>query len=285
MLLLKISLAIFIAGNLFEMGLRLNLHDALKGLSNYKFVVYTLLWGFVLSPALAYGITQIIPLEYPYAIGLILLGMSPCAPFLPMLLREKGDVGYTAAFMLLASTGTVIFMPLIVPVMIKGLSVSVWEISKPLLTIILIPLVIGMLTLYYSKAKAVILQPVVKKVTILFAALTLGLSAVVFAEGLTNISGGYVVAALVTFFFILTTCTYWFGIGLKHDQKIVLSTGMTTRNLGAAVAPLFSVSNIDERTLVMIVLAAPVMIITALVSSRLFSRSVKNRGQEETLIA
>jgi len=274
-LILKISLAIFIAGNLFEMGLRLNLQDALKGLSNYRFVVYTLLWGFALSPALAYCITQIIPLEYPYAIGLILLGMSPCAPFLPMLLREKGDVGYTAAFMLMASTGTVIFMPLIVPVMLKGLSVSVWEISKPLLTIILIPLAVGMMTLHYVKTKAAIIQPIVKKVTILFAVTTLGLSAVVFGEGLTNISGGYVVAALATFFFILTTCTYWFGVGLKHDQKIVMSTGMTTRNLGAAVAPLFSVPHIDERTLVMIVLAAPVMIITALISAKLFDRTKK----------
>lgn len=272
LLLLKISLAIFIAANLFGMGLRLNLQDAMKGLSNFRFVAYTFLWGFVLSPAIAYGITLIIPLQYPYAMGLILLGMSPCAPFLPMLLREKGDVGYTAAFMLMASTGTVIFMPLIVPVMVKGLSVSVWEISKPMITIILIPLVTGMLVLFYSKAKAIIIEPAVKKVTILFAITTLALSLVVFGDGLINISGYYVVAALVCFFLILTTCTYWLGIGLQHDQKIVLSTGMTTRNLGAAVAPLFSVPNIDERTLILIVLAAPVMIISALISARIFER-------------
>jgi bile acid:Na+ symporter, BASS family len=271
---LKVSLAIFIAANLFEMGLRLNLQDVMKGLNNFRFVAYTLLWGFVLSPAIAYGITLIIPLESPYIMGFILLGMSPCAPFLPMLLRDKGDVGYTAAFMLMASTGTVIFMPLIVPVMVNGLSVSVWEISKPMLTIILIPLVIGMLTLYYSKERAADIQPVVKKITILFAINTLGLSVVVFGEGLLNMSG-YVFAALVTFFLILTTCTYWLGVGLEHEQKIVLSTGMTTRNLGAAVAPLFSVPDIDERTLTLIVLAAPVMIISALVSVRIFERTKK----------
>lgn len=278
LLILKVSLAIFIAANLFEMGLRLNLQDAMKGLSNFRFVAYTMLWGFVLSPAIAYGITQIISLEYPYEMGLILLGLSPCAPFLPMLLREKGDVGYTAAFMLMASTGTVIFMPLIVPVMVKGLSVSVWEISKPMLTIILIPLVTGMLTLYYSKARAAIIQPTVKKVTILFAITTVGLSVVVFGDGLINMSGYSVVAALVTFFLIITTCTYWLGVGLNHDQKIVLSTGMTTRNLGAAVAPLFSVPDIDERTLILIVLAAPVMIISALVSVRIFERAKKVVG-------
>jgi len=74
--LLKISLAIFIAGNLLEMGLRLNLRDALEGLRNVRFVAYTLLWGFILGPGLAYAITLIIPLEPPYALGLILFGMA-----------------------------------------------------------------------------------------------------------------------------------------------------------------------------------------------------------------
>ncbi len=275
LLVLKVSLAIFIAANLFEMGLRLNLHYAIKGLNNFRFVAYTFLWGFVLSPAIAYGITLIIPLEYPYAMGLILLGMSPCAPFLPMLLRDKGDVGYTAAFMLMASTGTVIFMPLVVPVMVKGLSVSVWDISKPMLTIIMIPLVSGMMTLYYSKSRAVFIQPMVKKLTIVFAITTVGLSAVVFGEGLLNITGYHVFGALVIFFLTLTTCAYWFGLGLEHDQKIVLSTGTTTRNLGAAVTPLFSVPDIDERTLIILVLAAPVMIVFALVSARIFERANK----------
>jgi bile acid:Na+ symporter, BASS family len=53
MILLKISLVIFMAGNLLDMGLRLNPRDALRGLRNVRFVAYVLLWGFVLCPALA----------------------------------------------------------------------------------------------------------------------------------------------------------------------------------------------------------------------------------------
>lgn len=112
-ILLKISLVIFMAGNLLDMGLRLNPQEALRGFRNVRFVAYTLLWGFVLGPALAYAITQIIPLEYPYAAGFILLGMAPCAPFLPMIVEKaKGDLGYTAAFMLLTAVATVVFMPI-----------------------------------------------------------------------------------------------------------------------------------------------------------------------------
>ena len=41
-------------------------------------------------------------------VGLLLLGMAPCAPFVPALAEKaKGGLGYIAAFMLLASVGTV----------------------------------------------------------------------------------------------------------------------------------------------------------------------------------
>jgi ACR3 family arsenite efflux pump ArsB len=39
-----------------------------------------------------------------FAMGLILLGLTPCAPLLPMLAdRARGDMNYAATFMLLAS--------------------------------------------------------------------------------------------------------------------------------------------------------------------------------------
>ena len=49
--LLKISLVIFMAGNLLDMGLRLKLGTALVGLRNMRFVSFSLLWCFVLGPA------------------------------------------------------------------------------------------------------------------------------------------------------------------------------------------------------------------------------------------
>jgi hypothetical protein len=50
------------------------------------------------------------------------------------------------------------------------------------------------------------------------------------------------------------TLTYWCGFGLHPDQKIVFSAGMATRNIGAAVAPLFSIGEIDQPAIVMLVL-------------------------------
>jgi len=261
------------AGNLLEMGLRLNPLDAIKGLKNYKFVLHTLFWGFVVGPSVAYAITLVIPLEEPYAMGLILLGMAPCAPFVPVFVNKvKGDLGYTAAFMLLTAVGTIIFMPFAVPAMVDGLSVSAWAITKPLLVMILIPLAIGMVILQSSSVFAGKMQPIVKKTTVLFTVFTFILIIIVYGKGMLSVAGELAVLSQVILFFILTTFTYWFGFGLKHEQKIVQSIGMSTRNLGAAIAPLFSVAAIDQRAFVMVVLGLPIMVVFAILSMKMFGK-------------
>jgi len=271
--LLKIALVIFMAGNLLDMGLRLDPRDALRGLRNVRFVAYTLIWGFVIGPALAIAITRVLPLDHPYAIGLILMGMAPSAPFLPMIVsKANGDLGYTVAFMLLTAVGTVLFMPFAVPVMIEGLTVSAWAIAKPLLLIIFLPLAAGMAVLRLTRTGATTIQPIVKKLTGLATLATGVLCVVVYGEGLLGLPGTYALASQLIFFFVLTAFSYWLGFGLPHEQKIVLSAGMATRNLGAALAPLFAIADIDQRAIVMVVLGLPVMVVFALLAAKWFGR-------------
>ena len=254
--------------------LRLNPQDALRGLRNARFVLLTLVWGFVLGPALAYGITRVLPLAAPYAVGLILMGMTPSAPFLPMIVnRAKGDLGYTAAFMLLSALGTVLFMPFAVPMLVEGLTVSAWAIARPLIFVILLPMAIGMVILRVARRTANTMQPWVKRVTGLFTVATLVLCAVVYGKGLLGVAGSLAVASQLIFFAVVTTLTYWLGFGLPTDQKIVLSAGMATRNLGAALAPLLTVPDFDQRATIMVVLGFPLMILFALLSVKWFGRA------------
>jgi BASS family bile acid:Na+ symporter len=271
MILLKISLVIFMAGNLMDMGLSLKPQDALRGLRNVRFVAYTLLWGFVLSPALAYVIPLVIPLASPYATGLILVGMTPCAPFLPAIVNKaKGDLGFTAAFMLLTAIGTVAFMPFAVPLMVKGLTVSAWTIAKPLLLVVLLPLVAGMAILSASAPVASRIQPYVKKVTGIATIIMAVLAVIVYGKGLLGVAGELAVLSQVIFFLIVTTLTYWCGFGLQPEQKIVLSAGMATRNCGAALAPLLSMAETDQRAIVMVVLAIPLMAVFGFLAAKWF---------------
>lgn len=265
----KVSLAIFMAGSLLEMGLRLNLQDAFRGLRNVRFVAYTLVWSFVLVPALAYGITLLIPLQPPFAIGLVLLGMAPCAPFVPGLVdKSKGDLGFTAAFMLLASVGTVVCMPFMVPLLTTGLSASAWSIAKPLLLVVLLPMAVGVLIRRQADPFASRLLPFAKKLAGISGLLWGILCLIIYGKALLGLAGEYALASELLFFVLIFLGTYGLGFGLPYEQKIVLSVGVTTRNLGACLTPLLSVPDMDQRATLMIVLALPIMVIVSLLGAK-----------------
>lgn len=271
--LLKISLAIFMVGNLLDMGLRLAPQQAVSGLRNIRFVVLSLFWGFVVGPALAFAIARTLPIEPHYAAGLILIGMAPCAPFLPAIVgRVGGDLGFTAAYMLLSAVGMVVFMPLAVPVAIEGLSVSAWTIAEPLLLVVLLPLVIGMAILRASASLANRLQPYVKKITGVATAVMLLLCLVVYGKQLLGVGGTLAIATQLIFFLAMTALPYWLGFGLGHEQRFILSLGSATRNIGAALAPLLSVPDVDQRTMIMVVLGVPIMLVFAMLAARFFGR-------------
>lgn len=274
MILFKVSLAIFMAGSLLDMGLRLNLKDAIQGLRNFRFVAHTLVWSFVFCPALAYLITRVIPMDPPYAIGMLLLGMAPCAPFVPMLVEKaKGDLGYTAAFMLLASLGTVICMPVTVPLLTKGLSASPWAIAKPLLIVVLLPMAAGVIFRRRSEPLAAKTQPLVKKLAGLAGLIWMILCLIMYGKALLGVVGELAVLSEVLFFGLICLATYWLGFGLRHEQKIVLSIGVTTRNLGACLTPLLAAPDMDQRATLMIVLSLPIMVIVARLGAKFFGRS------------
>jgi BASS family bile acid:Na+ symporter len=271
-ILLKITVVIFMAGNLLDLGLRLNLKEALRGLRDARFVTLSVLWAFVLCPALAYGLTRIIPLTPPYAMGLILLGLAPCAPLLPMMAEKaRGDLNYAASFILLASAGTVIYMPLMVPIMVKGLTVSAWAVAKPMLVLVLIPLMIGVVIQNWSAFTASSIQPLVKKATGLDTLLMLILIIIGYGKGFISSVGTYAIGTQAIFFSVITAVSYALGFGMPRHQKSVVSLGICTRNCGAAMAPLFVAQGVDQNAIVMVSLGIPMMFGFGVIATRVFA--------------
>jgi len=269
---LKITVVIFMAGNLLDLGLRMDLKAALRGLRDVRFVTLSLLWAFVLCPALAWGLTQAVPLSKPYAMGLILLGLAPCAPLLPMMAdKARADLNCAASFMLLASVGTVIYMPIMVPLMVEGLTVSAWAIAKPMLFLVLIPLVIGVAIQSRWASIASRIQPFVKKATGLDTLIMIILIVIVYGKGFIGSIGTYAIGTQVVFFSVITTASYAFGFGMPQHQRSVVSLGVSTRNCGAAMAPLFVAQSVDQSAIVMVSLGIPMMVISSLIAARLFA--------------
>jgi BASS family bile acid:Na+ symporter len=271
--LLSLTLVIFMAGNLLDMGFRLKFKDAMGALRNMRFVVFSLLWGFIVGPALAFLLARTIPILPPYANGLILIGMTPCAPFLPMMVdRARGDLGYAAALMLLTSVITVVYMPIAVPLMIPGLTAGAWAIARPLVYFIVLPLLIGGALRATYRGLAERIDPYVRRVTVVDTLFMLVLCVLVFGKDFWGAIGSFAIGTQMLYYLILTLAAYWLSPGLPPSQRSVLALGMATRNLGAAFAPLLAIGGIDRRATVMVAIGAPLTVIGALLTAHWCAR-------------
>src|SRR5262245_47855977 len=102
-------------------GLGLGVRDVAAPLGRGRLVALALAANFVAAPAVAYGLTRLVPLKEPHAVGLLLLGGAAGAPFLPKLAEAaRGDLAFSVGLTLLLTVGSVIFMPVALPLLIPG---------------------------------------------------------------------------------------------------------------------------------------------------------------------
>ena len=170
----NITVVVFTVAGLMAGGLECDLKEALKWLRSPKLLVPCLFWGWVAGPALAWLIILILPLSEGHAAGLMLASLAPIAPFLPLAaMKARGDMTFSGAYVLLGTVLTVILMPVMAPLLINGLTLHTWPLAKPLIILVLIPLLIGILLKYYTPAVATRILPAVKKISGIFLLLCL----------------------------------------------------------------------------------------------------------------
>ena len=255
-LVMRFGILLFMVGSLGGVGLRVMPRDVLRPLKHTRFLVVSLVTCWILCPLVAVLILKVIPLAQPYAAGLLLLSLAPCAPFAPAMVRiARGDGSYLAAFMVLSAITTVILMPIGVPLLLDGVQVDPWRIARPLLMYVLIPLLVG-LTISATRPRAAAwLRPKLEKVTAA-AALAMFVPIVhLFGPGIIEAIGSHAIAAQAIYLIVTTGITHALGSALRDDQRSVLTLGICTRNLGAALAPISAVAA-DERGVVMIAIGA-----------------------------
>lgn len=258
---LKVAVSIATIGSLLELGLQLEFREALAGLRNLRFVLLTLVWGFLLGPALAWLITRVLPLAEPYAIGLIVMSMVPCASYISLLVqRAGGDLRYAASFLLLTCFGMVLFIPFALPALVRGVSVTPWDIGKPLLALVLGPLLVGIGFRQVSRTVALTVVPFIKKISVVALVICMVTTVLLYAKGILLSVGSLALLSHVLFYVILTGATYASTFGMAQGQRSVLSIGMCSRNSGPAFATALSIPNMDGRALVMCGLAILVQV-------------------------
>lgn len=271
----KIVVMIFTVSNLAAMGLEINKDEAVKALKNPRFIILIIVWGWIVGPAIAWGLTKIIPLSEPHAAGLLLISLAPTAPFFPLMVtKARGDMSSAGAFILVATVGTVVFLPLMVPLLIKGLSVSIGALAKPLLLMVLLPLLVGFAIKIYKEPLANKIGPTVKKIGTIFLLITAVMTFWLYWEEMLSALGSFAVGAQVLFFAAITFLSYKVPFGLKKTQRSGMALGMCTRNIAAVFVAYFGITNPDPGVFVMIVLVVPLALIVALIAARIFAKDV-----------
>ncbi len=155
----RISVFAFVVTTMFSMGLSLTLPQIFEPFKSTRLVVSTLVANFVLVPSLAYLLTKVVPMDTSPAIGLLLLGTCSGAPLLPKLVEfARGNLALGVGLTALLMAATVVYVPVVLPMLLPGIHVHPGSIAKPLFTAMLPPLAGGLCLRAYRQELAVRLQ-------------------------------------------------------------------------------------------------------------------------------
>lgn len=271
---------VFTVANLAAMGLQVRMPEVVVALRNKRFLALTFVWGWVAGPAFGYLITRLLPLAEPFAVVMILASLAPCAPFLQQMVgKARGDMGFAGALIPLVAIGTVGLMPLMAPLLIRGLTISTWALAKPLLLTILLPLVLGAATRHYAGPVATKIFPAVKGLALLSSLLTIVWCLVIYGGGMLNTAGSLALLSMTLFMVGMGLVTYRFGFGMKQSQRSVMALGMGTRNVAAVLAAALAIPNADPRIVVMTVMWTLWSVVLAAIAARMFARLANDAAE------
>jgi len=246
---------VFTIMNLLSMGLQVNLGNMFKIVRNPKFLGLMLVLGWVIGPAIAYLITLLLPLDNSYIIVLFIGSLAPCAPFLPPLIpKAHGDVNFAGAFIPVAAIGTSILMPVIAPMLVKGIDLSVMSLLKPLFITLLLPLLIGAALKTFAANVADKIFPWVKKLAGLSTLLTIILCLIIYYKPMWATAGSMATLAMTIFMVLMALISYYSGFSFNRGEKVVMSLGMGTRNIAAVLIGVLTIADVKPNMVAMVVI-------------------------------
>src|SRR5277367_687316 len=140
-----LTMLVFVVSSMLAVGLSLTVGEILAPLRNIRLVSIALLLNFFLMPLAAFVIARMLRLDQPLAVALLLLGTAAGAPFLPKLAAvAKGSLAFAVGLMVLLMVLTVGYMPLVLPLLLEGVSVDPAKIARSLVLLMLLPLGVGL---------------------------------------------------------------------------------------------------------------------------------------------
>lgn len=252
---------------MLAMGMGLTVRQILQPLKNVRLVGLALLANFVLAPLLAYLITLVIPLDQPLKTGLILLSTAAGAPFLPKLVQgARGNIAFGVGLMVLLMVVTIVYLPLVLPLLLQGVEIDAWDIAKSLIVLMLIPLGIGLMMRSHSPESASHWQPVMNKISSLAILVLLVVGLGLNVSNILSLIGTGGIIALLLFIGGSLAIGYFLG-GRDAGTRSVMGLGTAQRNISAALV-VAAQNFAGTDTLVLVLVAAILMLLMLLPTAK-----------------
>jgi len=267
----RLLVLLFLVSSMSAIGLGLTLSQIIAPLRNVKLIVLAVITNFIIVPLLAAVTARLLRLDEPFALGLLLLGLAAGAPFLPKVVGiANGDVALAVGLMVLLMVGTTVFLPVALPLLIKGVQVNPWKIARFLTLLMLIPLIAGLIVRACAASLSARARPVFEGLSTGILLLVLVLVMATHFQGVLRIFGtGAIFAALL--FAIFSAVAGWLVGGPDLAQRTVLGLGTGLRNIPAALV--VSVQNFkDPNVSVMVLVTTLIGILILLPVARLIGR-------------
>ena len=262
-----VAMLSFVVSSMLAMGAGLTVGQIIEPLRNARLVVLGLLANFVLTPLAAFALARVLQLDEPLGVGLLLLGCAAGAPFLPKLAElAKGNLAFAVGAMVLLMVVTVGYLPIVLPLLLPGVTVDPWKIARSLVLVMLLPLAAGLVLKAFYEDWAVRVKPVLDRIS------NVSLILLVLLITAANIDKVLEVFGTRGIFAGLLFVALGFGIGWLlggpgNDTRRVLALGTGQRNIAAALV-VGSQSFSDPRVVVMVVVVAIVGLIILMPLSR-----------------
>ena len=271
-ILMNLSTLVFVVTSMLAMGLSLTLSQIVEPLRNTRLVILALVANFILVPIVAYLIAQAFPLTDGLKTGLILASTAAGAPFLPRLAQmAKGNLAFSVGLMVLLMVTSVLYMPLMLPLLLRGVTVNPWDIARPLIFLMLIPLAAALFVKARYAQRADSLAPYLAKasnvalVLLVAAGLLANLDSILGIVGTTGILAGLL--------FLAASFVIGFLFGGKQEAiRPVLGLGTAQRNLSAALVIATANFADDPEVIVMVLILGLVGLTTLFITASFLGR-------------
>jgi bile acid:Na+ symporter, BASS family len=228
-------------------------------------------------PLVAIAIATGLQLDEPLSAGLLLLGTAAGAPFLPLLAGiAKGHLAFSVGLTVLLMVFSVGYMPLVLPLLLSGVSVDPLKIATSLFLLMLLPLGVGLAVKSSLGRVAVRLEPLVRKVSTFALVLLMVLIFVANIRNILSLFGSRGVLASILFL-VAGSITGWFLGGSAVETRSVMSLGTAQRNIAAALV-VAKQNFSDPQVVVMVIVIAIVGLILLFPFARWLAKRSKEQG-------